>query len=215
MLSGDNMQNKQWFRTFRSLGLLLLCAASIGLLHASDAPEVIENTGLPLNIADDGAVYLYYFESSEAALDSTTPDALFAFGTLPKENVTLVAYGLDDIIEPRLTLTDVDGNVIAEGQPTGNPFVTIHQFEAKEDRRYNFKISRKNTDTEAKGLVRVMVFEGDPIADDTTYLDNVNPLLPGRSFMVAGKPKVGDGGGLRMAVEALPITRFEYRAARN
>src|SRR5690606_22764298 len=63
-------------------------------------------------------------------------------------------------------------------------------------------------DTATAGLVRVMLFEGEPIAEDRTLLDNVNPLLPGRSFMVAGKEETEEVPGLSMVVEALPISRF-------
>jgi Ca2+-binding RTX toxin-like protein len=200
------MHRKPWLWTFRSLILLLCCTVGIGLLQASDADDT-ETVGAAAAPAAE-RTYLYYFESSEAKLDSTTPTALFAFGTLPKENVTLVAYGLDDVILPQMTLTDSEGNHVADALPTGNAHVVVYRFEASENRLYNVDVSRKNTDSDATGLVRVMVFEGDPITVDRTLLDNVNPLLPGRSFMVGGKEPTEDQPGLSMVVEALPIGRF-------
>jgi len=201
------MQTKYWFWTVRSFILVLLCAVGIGFLHASDASTDGESVSIAAK-PDAERTYLYYFESGESLLDRNTPDALYAFGTLPKEDVTIVVYGLDDLIDPSFTLYDLDGSVIAEALPTNNPHVAIYQFTATENRRYDLTVTKRNTDPAIKGLVRVMLFKGAPISEDRTLLDNVNPLLPGRSFMVGGKPKTDTQPGLQMQVEALPVARF-------
>ena len=64
--------------------------------------------------------------------------------------------------------------------------------------------------------MRVMLVEGDPLDSNLTYLDTLNPLLPGRVFFVSGSDVVEDEipdapPGLRVGAEVLPVDRFRTR----
>ncbi|MGB1286007.1 MAG: beta strand repeat-containing protein, partial [Aggregatilineales bacterium] len=154
----------------------------------------------------DPLPYLYYFESSDAVLMDGIDSARFTFATLPGESVTLVAYGLDELIQPELRLFDATGALVNQGvRDESQPYVTYIQFESTTNDIFEFEVRRSFLAADDNGgIARVMLFEGDPLSDDLTLLDDINPLLPGRAFMVAGEA----GDGLRTLVEVLDVERF-------
>jgi len=127
-------------------------------------------------------IHLRYFESADAFL-TTEQFQQFSFSALQEEKVTLVAYGLEDGLVPALTLLDVDGRVLAEALNVAqNPVVDL-TFVVPQNGLYNFLVSRQS---ENGGLVRVMLFEGDPLKDDLSLLDTIDPFLPSRAFLLGG-----------------------------
>lgn len=155
----------------------------------------------------ENSTYLYYFESDDALLTSSR-SKLYSFGTLPEEEVTILVYGLDKLVIPQLALYDADGTLILsdDGTSNTNRYTAQLKFVADEKELLFFEVTRKNN---TGGLVRVMLFEGKPFDDDLTLLDTINPLLPGRAFMVAGDHIEDAIVGLDVAVEVLPVPRFD------
>ncbi len=154
----------------------------------------------------DNTTYLYYFESDDTLLSSNNRSKRYSFGTQPDEKVTLLVYGLDDLIVPHLALYNANGELIREGTSPLNQYVTGLQFEAGDKELFFFEVSAKNN---ATGVVRAMLFEGDPYDYDLTLLDTINPLLPGRAFLIAGDHIDAAIDGLNVRVEVLPVPRFD------
>jgi Ca2+-binding RTX toxin-like protein len=163
--------------------------------------------------------YLYYFESDDARLVEQNYKE-YAFATLPNEKVTIVVYGLDKRIQPKLTLLDRDREFIREGirpkelpaiggEPNATPeelaSISYIEFISTSVELYFFRVDRMN---EQGGLARVMLLQGDPLDTDLTILDTLNPLLPNRAFMVAGK---SDEEGLRTLVEVLDVPYYNQK----
>jgi Ca2+-binding RTX toxin-like protein len=144
--------------------------------------------------------YLYYFEAEDVRLSPRAGIARYAFAPLPNERVTLVAYGLDGRIQPRITLKRADGSLLSRSvTDPAQPAIAALTYNARENELLFFDVERITGD---EGLVRVMLFEGDPLNRDLTFLDSMNPLLPNRAFMVAGRD---DSEGLRVLVEVLDV----------
>ncbi len=198
----------------RFLGMLIFIW-SIGLvvlpLFADETtttqPETTRELPQQITARLEDTTYLYYFESDDVLLDAATPTKRYSFGTLPDEEVTIVVYGLDNQVLPRLALYNEDGNFIRSGNQRDNPYITwIYQYKARDKALFYFDVTNMTNDS---GLVRVMLFRGDPLTGNRTLLDRINPLLPGRAFMVAGEHPDPQIQGLNVAVEVLPVTRFE------
>jgi hypothetical protein len=168
-----------------------------------DTPYELPQQILP---ALDNTTYLYYFESDDALLTPDQPAKRYSFGTLPDEKVTLLVYGLDDLVMPQLALYNAEGELVRQGTRPLNPYITGLEFEAGDKELFFFEVAAENN---ATGVVRVMLFEGDPYDDDLTLLDTINPLLPGRAFLVAGDHIDAAIDGLNVRVEVLPVPRFE------
>src|SRR5688572_25404124 len=122
-------------RTLQHLILLVSCLlcvmTGIHVQAQSDQP------GFTL----DERTYLYYFEADDALLlDSDIKG--YAFGTRQSEDVTIVAYGLDDLVVPRLTLYNDDGSVRERGVSPFNQNISIIHFTATDDRLYYFDVER-------------------------------------------------------------------------
>ena len=62
----------------------------------------------------NSSTYLYYFESDDALLDVGQTE-LYTFAPLPGENITIVAYGLDDSAIVSISLFDSNGNSSRNG----------------------------------------------------------------------------------------------------
>jgi Ca2+-binding RTX toxin-like protein len=150
-------------------------------------------------VADEDLVYLYYFESDDANLkEAKFKD--YAFSTLSGERVTIVVYGLDQLVRPKLTIFNDAGVQVGQGSyAEEQPYATAFSFLASSNQFYTFRVERLEG---PGGLARVMIFEGEPLNQDLTLLDDMNPLLPSRSFMVAGRDTEE---GLRVLVEVLDV----------
>ncbi len=150
-------------------------------------------------VLPDDVTYLYYFESDDARLIDSTFKR-YAFAPLPNEVVTMVAYGLDERTQPIIRLYNANGTTIANSTINASqPFVASLEYRARENGLLFFEVERVGGEG---GLVRVMLFEGEPLDQDLTFLDDMNPLLPNRAFMVAGRD---DEEGLRVLVEVLDV----------
>jgi Ca2+-binding RTX toxin-like protein len=163
-------------------------------------------------VRDEEPLYLYYFETDDVLLREGESQH-YRFATLPDEDVTLVAYGLDALVLPQLTLYDAAGEIITTGISAENQtYVKTIRFSSDELELFSFEVTALSAD-ENGGLVRVMLFEGEPIAQNLTYIDTVNPLLPGRAFMVGGSENEHPSGnlGLQTRVQVLPVERFRER----
>jgi Ca2+-binding RTX toxin-like protein len=163
-------------------------------------------------VSDEEALYLYYFETDDVLLREGESQQ-YRFATLPDEDVTLVAYGLDALVLPQLTLYDAAGELVTTGISAENQgYVQTIRFSSDELELFSFEVTALSAD-ENGGLVRVMLFEGEAIGGDLTYIDTVNPLLPGRAFMVSGSDKEHLSGnlGLQTRVQVLPVERFRER----
>ncbi|XWX05595.1 hypothetical protein VZO05_15655 (plasmid) [Aggregatilineales bacterium SYSU G02658] len=155
--------------------------------------------------AQEDFTYLYYFESDDANL-SAVDSKEYAFATLRGERVTIVVYGLDALVRPRLRVFNAAGTQIGVGQtPPDQPYITFFQINATGNDLYTFRVERAGGEG---GLARVMLFEGEPLNQDLTLLDDLNPLLPSRAFMVAGRD---NEEGLRVLVEVLDVPYYDQR----
>jgi len=155
--------------------------------------------------AQEDFTYLYYFESDDANL-SEVDSKEYAFATLRGERVTIVVYGLDGLVRPRLRVFNAAGAQIGLGRtPPDQPFITFFQLNATGNDLYTFRVERAEGEG---GLARVMLFEGEPLNQDITLLDDMNPLLPSRAFMVAGRDTEE---GLRVLVEVLDVPYYDQR----
>jgi Ca2+-binding RTX toxin-like protein len=192
------------------LGIWLIPAGAMDDIGDDSSPIVNQDTpyALPQQILPvlDNTTYLYYFESDDALLTPDQPAKRYSFGTLPDEKITLLVYGLDDLVMPQLALYNAEGELVRQGTRPLNPYVTGLEFEAGDKELFFFEVAAENN---ATGVVRVMLFEGDPYDDDLTLLDTINPLLPGRAFLVAGDHIDAAIEGLDVRVEVLPVPRFE------
>src|SRR5689334_5787505 len=163
-------------------------------------------------VSDSTPLYLYYFETDDVLLETGQTQA-YQFTAFAGEKVTIVVYGLDSLVRPEITLLNEASEVTATGRSTAEqPYVRYIQFTATKDETFTFDVSAVEA-AAGGGLARVMLVEGDPIAGDLTYLDTVNPLLPGRVFMVAGSDEIdtdvtASEVGIRTGAEVLPVQRF-------
>ena len=181
------------------------------LLHTPRAVIVLLLLGVvfaltgTLRAQDEDILYLYYFESDDANLtDVLSKD--YAFSTLAGETVTIMVYGLDQLVKPKLTLFNDQGVQVGQGFNTEEqPYATLLQFNASRNELYFFRVERLE---EQGGLARVMIYEGDPLNQDLTLLDDMNPLLPSRTFMVAGRDTEE---GLRVLVEVLDVPYYDEK----
>jgi Ca2+-binding RTX toxin-like protein len=198
--------------------LLILIGAFLllptGISYAQDTESSAANTSVEV-VQEPQPLYLYYFESDDQFLQKGEMQQ-YQFATFAGEEVTIAVYGLDELVQPQLTLRDGANTVIINRQPNSlNPYINIYQFTAPADDLYTFDVIAFEAD-ENGGLVRVMLLEGEPIEGDLTYLDTVNPLLPGRVFMVAGSDEIDPEvnkiiPGLRAGAEVLPVDRFRTK----
>jgi len=177
----------RWLRFF---GLVMLLACGLGMAWAQNPRDI---------------TCLYYFESDDADLrqaDSKT----YAFATLPNEKVSLVVYGLDGRLQPRVTLRSRSGEPVASSAARQEQaHIVVYEFTATRNELYFVEITRA---PDERGFVRFMLFANEPLNQDITLLDNINPLLPSRAFIVAGRD---EAEGLRARVETLIVPRFRQR----
>lgn len=127
-------------------------------------------------------IHMRFFESSDFVLEEDRFQ-LFSFSGLEAESVTLVIYGLEERLVPGVTLFAPDGSSLAEDLNEEEDSIAVVQAELPVNGMYTFLVSRQ---TDAEGLFRIMLIEGDPLQPDTTLLDTVDPFLPSRAFIVAG-----------------------------
>jgi len=169
------------------------------------------------------SVYLYYYESHDVLLDSSETQ-LYSFAPIPNEKVTIVTYGLDDSAETQIKLYDANNRLIRQASNSqvsftgssaeASPHITSIQHTATSDGIYTFEVTNNE---DKQGHLRTMLFVGDPIDLDITLLDDLNPLLPSKAFMVAGDsttlfedPITSETfTGLRTEVEVLPVDVLE------
>ena len=64
-------------------------------------------------------------------------------------------------------------------------YITAIQHTARTAGLYYFEVKNESG---KEGLIRTMLFVGEPLSQDITLLDELNPLLPSKAFMVAGDP---------------------------
>jgi Ca2+-binding RTX toxin-like protein len=179
-----------------------------------------------LSIILEQSIYLYYYESDDSFLD-VGESQLYTFAPIPGEDITIVAYGLDDTAQTSISLFDNNQNLVATGtnnqvtEPSDDPdappqseYITAIQHTANSRGLYYFEV--KNESGKA-GNIRTMLFVNDPFDTDLTLIDELNPLLPSKAFMVAGDPErewvnelTGETlQGLRTEVDVLPIERID------
>jgi hypothetical protein len=127
-------------------------------------------------------IHMHYAESADAFL-TTEQFQIFSFAGLQGEKVTIVAYGLDEGMVPGLTLFNMEGQTIGEDLNADTSPIAYIQFDVPSSGLYTFLVSRQ---TDVGGLMRVMLFEGDPLEGDLSFLDSVDPLLPSRAYLISG-----------------------------
>lgn len=140
-------------------------------------------------------IHLRYFESADAILEDSQFQ-LFSLAALQDEEVTIVAYGLQEAVIPGIAFFDRQGRTIAENRNLDNQSGTSVQVVIPENGIFTFLVSRQ---TEVIGSIRVMVFVGDPLRDDLSLLDTIDPLLPNRAFLIGG----AEGDPVAMALSVL------------
>lgn len=141
-------------------------------------------------------IFVRYFESADVVMTDSSFQ-LFTYAALENEHITIVAYGLDEAMVPALILLDANGVTVAEDLNTDSGAVAVVEHPANENGVYTFVASRL---TDVGGLMRVMVFEGDPMEADFSLLDTVDPLLPSRAYLIASP----DDDSVDMAVYVIP-----------
>ncbi|NJL94753.1 MAG: hypothetical protein HC915_14060, partial [Anaerolineae bacterium] len=127
-------------------------------------------------------IFLRYFESADSLL-RVQPYQVFSFVGEAGERVTLVAYGLGEEMQPSITVLDPVGFVASEDANLARRSVAVVEFVVPDTGVYPVIISRGE---EGEGLLRVMLFEGEPLKADLTLLDTADPLEPARAFLIAG-----------------------------
>ena len=176
-----------------SLNILLL---TINLILLSIIGQIV-TANETTNAILEQSIYLYYYESDDEFLD-VGETQLYTFAPYPGENITIVTYGLDETALSTVSLYDASGDLVATGssnQITANPdarnaddrpqtpYATAIQHTATSGGLYYFEVTNESGKA---GLVRSMLFVGEPFNDDLTLIDELNPLLPSKAFMVAG-----------------------------
>lgn len=127
-------------------------------------------------------IHLRYFEAADVLLTDNTFQ-LFSLSALQDEQITIVAYGLEGEVIPSITLFDGNGRTILEDRNLDGLSASFIQATIPMNCMYTFLVSRTG---EQGGVVRVMLFAGDPLNEDLSLLDTVDPFLPNRAFLVAG-----------------------------
>ena len=205
-----------------SINVFLLSINFVLLAIISRVVIADENTNAIL----EQSIYLYYYESDDALLD-VGQSQLYTFAPIPGENITIVSYGLDDSALTSVSLFDSNSNLVGTGttnqvteKPDNtdttpqSPFITAIEHTANSSGLYYFEVKHESGDA---GLIRTMLFVGEPFNTDLTLIDELNPLLPSKAFMVAGDPDrewinelTGETiQGLRTDVDVLPIERID------
>jgi hypothetical protein len=151
---------KRWLILCFSLGLLLILAAPGGA----------------------NSIHVRSFESADVIF-SEQQLQLFSVAALQGEKLTLVVYGLDEGVQPYISLFDVNGVTIGEDLNSDGDQIAVLEVTIPENGLYTFVVSRLS---ENGGLMRVMVFEGEPLQGDLSLLDTIDPLLPSRAYFVEG-----------------------------
>ena len=196
-----------------SINLILLAIIS-RVVSADEATNaILENS-----------IYLYYYESDDSLLD-VGESQLYTFAPIPGEDITIVSYGLDDSALTSISLFDNNSNLVGQGTTNQitekpedtdlqSPFITAIKHTANSSGLYYFEVKNESGKS---GLIRTMLFVGEPFDIDLTLIDELNPLLPSKAFMVAGDPDrewinelTGETiQGLRTEVDVLPIERID------
>lgn len=146
----------------------LLFATLLLLLSALLATSASANT-----------IHLRYFESADMLLTDSRFQ-LYSVAALEGEQVTLVAYGLDEGLIPSVSLFDINGLTIAETTNPDQQPVAVLEVTIPATGLYTILVSRQS---EVGGVARLMLFEGDPLRD-IRFLDTVDPFLPSRAYLI-------------------------------
>jgi hypothetical protein len=131
---------------------------------------------------DAANIHIRYFESADVILGDSRFQ-IFSFSALEDEQVTIVAYGLEEGIVPGITVLDPTGTTMVEDLNSEGTPVAVAELIAPENGTYTFLVSRQS---DVSGLMRVMLFEGEALGQDLTLLDTIDPFLPSRAYLVAG-----------------------------
>ena len=129
-------------------------------------------------------IHMRFFESTDVTLDNTQLQ-VFSVSMLHGELLTVVAYGMDEGVIPSVTLINPQGSTVAEDFNTDQQPVAYVQHLVPANGMYTFIVSRQG---EVGGLIRTMVFEGEPLQDGT-LIDTLDPFAPSRAFMLATAPQ--------------------------
>ena len=134
-------------------------------------------------VAPTGAanIHMHFFESADAFL-TAEQFQLFSYAALENDEVTIVAYGLEENVQPSISLFDTDGVTMTEDLNTDELQVAVVQAVMPANGLYTFLVSRISED---EGLIRVMLFQGTPLID-LSVLDEIDPFLPSVAYMLAG-----------------------------
>jgi hypothetical protein len=127
-------------------------------------------------------IHVRYFESADFLLLDDRFQ-LYSFAALEDEQVTLVVYGLDEGLIPAVSVFDINGVTVTEDLNLDQRQVAVIELTAPENGLYTALVSRQS---EGGGLVRVMLFEGQPLEPDFSLLDTIDPLLPSRAYFAQG-----------------------------
>jgi|GEM_PF-6396846 len=138
--------------------------------------------GIWVSQASAANIHLHYFESADVNLKDDVFQ-VYSFSGLENETVSIVAYALEDGVQPTLSLFDPLGSVITETLNEDGAPIAFVETTIAENGVYTFIVSRTG---ETPGAVRVMLFEGEPLNGDITLRDTVSPFLPSRAFIVEG-----------------------------
>jgi hypothetical protein len=138
--------------------------------------------GLATYASQASTIHVRYFESADFFLIGERFQ-LYSFAALEGETITLVVYGLDAELSPAVSVFDINGMTIAEDINSEQDDVAVVEVTAPANGLYTALVSRQ---TETGGLVRVMLFEGEPLSSDLSVLDTIDPLLPSRAYFAQG-----------------------------
>jgi hypothetical protein len=154
--------------------------------------------GIMLIAAPAGAanVLMRYFESADVIL-TDEQFQFFSYSALEGEEITIVAYGLDEGMVPALTLLDQNSSTVAEDPNIESEPVAVIEYTTPVNGVYTFSVNRL---TDAGGLMRVMVFTGDALGGDYSLLDTIDPLLPSRAYLVSAP----ESGSSSMTIQVEP-----------
>ena len=190
---------RHWLYSLMGI-VLLISLLMFGLFSAPTSDSQAVYQPVPAN-----TIYTRYFESVDTLL--TENYQLFSLTALRGEKITIVVYGLDEEVSTAVMLLDPLGSTVAEDFNVEKYPATVVVANAEENGIYPFVVSRTSVQT---GMIRVMVFEGEPLDTNMTLLDTIDPFLPSRAYLVAGQKRSGDElVPLEMAIQSRPFVDAE------
>lgn len=137
---------------------------------------------VPVTSAQGTPIQMHFAESADIFMTEGR-FGTFSFDAEAGQLIHIVAYSMDEDMQPRIELFSPMGAPISDYAAETD--VAHLSFVAEESGRYSFLISRQS---ENSGLMRIMLFEGAPLDGNISLQDFADPNLPSRAYLIEGRP---------------------------